>query len=49
MIDFLSIEFKYHKVDTYQLDLVCFKDLEGTITKDIARKNFEEKKTELLG
>ena len=47
LIDILRIEFLYHPVDTYELDLVCFKDLAGTVTKDMMTSNFVEAKGEL--
>ena len=47
LIDILRVEFQYFPVNTYQLDLVCFKDLQGSITPTQARRNFLEKKEAL--
>lgn len=33
MIHTLRIEFQYHPVSIYQLDLTCFKDMEGSLSK----------------
>jgi hypothetical protein len=46
LIDILRIEFKYHPVDIYSLDLICFKDIPGSLSNEeminkfmIAKKN----------
>ena len=33
VIDILRVEFTYHKVDIYSLDLICFKDQPGSLSK----------------
>ena len=38
IIDIIRIEFQYHPVDIYSLDLICFKDQQGTLT-DTQRLN----------
>ena len=48
MIDVLRIEFQYHPVDIYELDLICFKDLQGSLTQQKILANFQTKREELV-
>lgn len=47
LIDLLRIEFQYHPVDIYELDLICFKDLQGSLTQEKILGNFLLKRQEL--
>ena len=48
LIDILRIEFAYHPVGIYSLDLICFKDQEGSLSKNQLKENFDSKKKLLL-
>lgn len=48
MIDILRIEFQYHPVDIYSLDLICFKDQQGTLTEMQKLINIEQLRESLI-
>jgi hypothetical protein len=48
LIDILRIEFQYHPIDIYELDLICFKDLQGSLTQEKILGNFLSKRLELV-
>lgn len=47
MIDILRIEFQYHPVDTYELDLLCYKNMQGTLNSMQLLDNFVKHKLKL--
>jgi len=47
-IDIIRIEVSYHPVDIYEVDLVCFKDIQGNVSKDQMQESFNLERNKLL-
>ena len=41
MVDILRVEFLYHPVETYELDLTCFKQMPGSLTETHTKDRFK--------
>lgn len=46
-IDKFRVEFKFYPVDIYSLDLICFKDHQGSLSQDQTKNQFASAKTNL--